>query len=51
VIEALRAKPGTTITELATILDMPATSLYRPVRDLTDAGTLIKRGRGLHAAA
>jgi hypothetical protein len=51
VVDALRANPGTTITELATILGIPVTSLYRPVRELTNSGTLIKRGRGLHAAA
>ncbi len=47
VIEALRAKPGSTIADLATMLGVPPTSLYRPVRELTTSGAVVKRGRGL----
>jgi uncharacterized membrane protein len=49
VIEALRAKPGATIADLASILGVPPTSLYRPVRELTSSGAVVKRGRGLFA--
>jgi Winged helix-turn-helix DNA-binding len=47
VIEALRASPGATIADLATTLGVPPTSLYRPVRELTTSGPVVKRGRGL----
>ena len=47
VIEALRGHPGSTITDLASMLEVPPTSLYRPVRELTTSGVVVKRGRGL----
>lgn len=47
VIDALRAHPGSTITDLASMLEVPPTSLYRPVRELTTSGVVVKRGRGL----
>jgi hypothetical protein len=47
-LDALREKPGMTTAELATLLGVPATSLYRPVRELTNAGAIVKRGRGLY---
>lgn len=47
VIDALRAHPGSTITDLASMLEVPPTSLYRPVRELTTSGAVVKRGRGL----
>lgn len=47
VIDALRAHPGSTITDLASMLGVPPTSLYRPVRELTTSGEVVKRGRGL----
>jgi hypothetical protein len=47
VIDALRAHPGSTITDLASMLEVPPTSLYRPVRELTTSGEVVKRGRGL----
>jgi uncharacterized membrane protein len=47
VVEALRAKPGSTIADLASMLGVPPTSLYRPVRELTTSGVVVKRGRGL----
>jgi IclR helix-turn-helix domain len=49
VLEALRAQPGATITDLASALALPATSLYRPVRELASSGAVVKRGRGLYA--
>jgi hypothetical protein len=48
-LEAVRSNPGATAAELATILGVPATSLYRPIRDLTSSGSIVKRGRGLYA--
>ncbi len=47
VIDALRAHPGSTITDLASMLGVQPTSLYRPVRELTTSGAVVKRGRGL----
>lgn len=47
VVEAVRARPGATVAEVATTLEAPAKSLYRPVRELTSSGALIKRGRQL----
>jgi hypothetical protein len=49
-LEALRSNPGATAAELATVLGVSATSLYRPIRDLTSSGSVVKRGRGLYAA-
>lgn len=47
IVEAVRASPGATVAEVATTLEAPAKSLYRPVRELTISGALIKRGRQL----
>lgn len=44
------AEPGITVAGLAERLGVPANTLYRPVRRLTDEGSLSKRGRGLHPA-
>jgi hypothetical protein len=43
-------RPGITVAEMADQLEVAATALYRPVRELTDAGALIKRGRQLFPA-
>jgi hypothetical protein len=51
VLEAVRENPGATVADLASIMDVPATSLYRPVRDLTGRRELVKRGRALFPAA
>jgi hypothetical protein len=48
VLEVLRANPGATTADVASILGVPATALYRPVRDLTNSGAIVKRGRGLY---
>jgi hypothetical protein len=50
VLDAVRSNPGVTVAEVASILDTPAKSLYRPVRELTSSGELVKRGRQLFAA-
>jgi hypothetical protein len=50
VLAAVREDPGKTVAEYAKSLKMPATSLYRPVRELTSAGVLVKRARQLFPA-
>jgi hypothetical protein len=47
VVDAVRSEPGKTVTEYARSLEVPPTSLYRPVRELTAAGVLVKRARQL----
>src|SRR6202035_883649 len=48
VLEAVRADPGKTVAEYAEILGLPATGLYRPVRELTTEGVLANRARQLY---
>jgi hypothetical protein len=50
VIEAVRSAPGVSLGEIAKLLEVPATSLYRPVRELTSDGSLVKRARALFPA-
>lgn len=50
VLQAVRADPGKTVADYAAILGMPATTLYRPVRELTTDGALLKRARRLFPA-
>jgi hypothetical protein len=50
VLDAVRADPGKTVADYAKSLKVPATSLYRPVRELTAAGVLVKRARQLYPA-
>jgi hypothetical protein len=50
VLEAVRDHPGATVAEIAAIVGVEATSLYRPVRELTTTGALVKRGHGLFPA-
>jgi hypothetical protein len=50
VLEAVRSHPGATVAEIAAIVGVEATSLYRPVRELTTTGALVKRGHGLFPA-
>jgi hypothetical protein len=50
VLDAVRSDPGKTVAEYAKSLKVPATSLYRPVRELTGAGVLVKRARQLFPA-
>jgi transposase-like protein len=47
VLEAVRADPGMTVAEYAAILGVAPTTLYRPVRRLTNDGSLVKRARQL----
>jgi hypothetical protein len=47
VLEAVRSDPGKTVADYAAMLDVAPTALYRPVRELTTDGTLVKRARQL----
>lgn len=50
VLEAVRGEPGKTVAEYAQILGVSATTLYRPVRELTNDRVLVKRARQLFPA-
>jgi hypothetical protein len=50
VLEAVRANPGQTVTEYARVLDLAPTAIYRPIRELTTAGAIVKRARELYPA-
>ncbi len=50
VLEAVRAHPGKTVAEYAELLKLAPGTLYRPVRELTTEGALVKRARQLFAA-
>lgn len=50
VLEAVRADPGKTVADYAKVLDVAPTALYRPVRELTNDGELVKRARQLFPA-
>jgi len=50
VLEAVRAEPGKTVAQYAELLGVSATALYRPVRELTNDGALVKRARQLFPA-
>jgi hypothetical protein len=47
VLQAVRSSPGVSVAEIAALLGIEATKLYRPVRELTSEGALIKRARAL----
>jgi hypothetical protein len=47
VIASVASSPGVTVAEVAKGLGVEPTSLYRVVREMTDDGTLKKRGRQL----
>jgi hypothetical protein len=47
VFEAVRADPGHTIAEYARVLQVAPPALYRPVRELTNSGAIVKRAREL----
>jgi hypothetical protein len=47
VLRAVEADPGKTIAEYGDMLGVASTSLYRPVRELTSSGELVKRARQL----
>jgi transposase-like protein len=48
VLDAVRSAPGQTVAEYARALGVAPTALYRPVRELTTAGTIVKRARQLY---
>ena len=50
VLDAVSRHPGKTVADYAEALEVPPTSLYRPVRELTAAGVLVKRARQLFPA-
>jgi len=47
VVDAVRADPGKTVAEYASDLQLAPTALYRPVRQLTTSGAVVKRARQL----
>jgi hypothetical protein len=47
VLEAVRATPGVSVAQIAKLVGVEAPALYRPVRDLTSEGVLVKRARAL----
>lgn len=47
VLEAVRADPGHTIAEYARAFQVAPPALYRPVRELTNSGAVVKRAREL----
>jgi Winged helix-turn-helix DNA-binding len=47
VLDAVRADPGKTVAAYAAILGVAPTTLYRPVRRLTNDGSVVKRAREL----
>lgn len=50
VLEVVRKQPGKTVAEYAELLALSPAALYRPVRELTTAGAVVKRGRQLFPA-
>lgn len=48
VLRAVQEQPGQTVADYARALDVAATVLYRPVRDLTTSGQIVKRNRQLY---
>jgi hypothetical protein len=47
ILEAVRTDPGKTVAGYAETLGISPTALYRPVRELTNSGALVKRARAL----
>lgn len=50
ILEAVRTDPGKTVADYAETLGISPTVLYRPVRELTNSGALVKRARTLFPA-
>lgn len=50
VLEAVRDQPGKTVADYAALLAVSPAALYRPARELTAAGAIVKRGRQLFPA-
>lgn len=49
-LEAIRSEPGHSVAEYARMMGVAPTVLYRPVRELTKSGVLVKRARQLFPA-
>lgn len=49
-LEAVRDQPGRTVADYAGLLALSPATLYRPTRELTAAGAIVKRGRQLFPA-
>jgi DNA-binding transcriptional ArsR family regulator len=47
VLAAVRSEPGMTLGEYAEVLGVSQSALYRPVRELTNDGAIVKRARQL----
>lgn len=50
IVAVVKAAPGSTVAQIASELGVESQALFAPVRDLTDAGRLTKRGRQLYPA-
>jgi hypothetical protein len=50
VLTAVHDQPGKTVADYATLLSRSPATLYRPMRELTAAGAIVKRGRQLFPA-
>ena len=50
VLQAVRDQPGKTVAEYAELLGLSPARLYRPIRELTTAGVIVKRARQLFPA-
>jgi hypothetical protein len=49
-LEAVRDQPGRSVADYARLLALSPATLYRPARELTAAGAIVKRGRQLFPA-
>jgi hypothetical protein len=47
VLGAVQSEPGKSVADYARMLELPPTALYRPVRELANAGAIVKRARQL----
>jgi MarR family len=48
VLRLVNQRPGITVSQIATELEVDATGLYRPVHKLEQEGAITKRGAALH---
>jgi hypothetical protein len=49
-LEAVRDKPGKSVADYGELLALAPATLYRPTRELSAAGAIVKRGRQLFPA-
>jgi hypothetical protein len=49
-LKAVRDQPGQSVADYASLLALSPATLYRPTRELTAAGVIVKRGRQLFPA-